>query len=302
MPLVAMGNDPIPSTLRGGVWTLGNFDGVHRGHRALIDVAIARAGALGCAAGVLTFDPAPRDIVRPDHRVPRIQSLRARLQTLGECGINALVVLPFDAVRAAQRAEDFALEVLGERLGASEIAVGPDFRFGSRRTGTPATLHRVLGVPVHTAQAVGDASGPWSSSRIRLALAEGDVAAAALALGRHHHVAGQVVTGDARGRTLGFPTANLVSDGELLPADGVYAVTVQGSGPERHGVANLGVRPTFAGREHRFEVHVLDFSGDLVGQRLNVGFVARLRGEMRFDGPDTLRAQIALDIAAARKL
>lgn len=302
MPLVAMGNDPIPSTLRGGVWTLGNFDGVHRGHRALINLAVVRARELGCPAGVLTFDPAPRDIVRPDHRVPRIQSLRARLDALGACGVDTLVVIPFDAIRAAQRAEDFALEVLGERLGAQEIAVGPDFRFGSKRTGTPATLHRVLGVPVHTAQAAGDASGPWSSSRIRLALAEGDVAAAALALGRHHTVAGQVVTGDARGRTLGFPTANLVGEGDLLPADGVYAVDVEGCGPERRGVANLGVRPTFAGREHRFEIHVLDFEGDLVGRRLSIRFLARLRGEMRFDGPDALRAQIARDVAAARLL
>jgi riboflavin kinase/FMN adenylyltransferase len=283
--------------LAGPVLTIGNFDGVHRGHRTLLDKARAVATALGVPAAALTFDPAPRDVLRPSNGIPRIQSMSRKLAHLAAAGLDAVVVQTFDLEMAALAPATFASRILVGDLGVAALVVGHDFRFGSRRAGTADDL-RALGVPVHALPALTDEEGVVSSSRIRELLGAGDVAGAARLLGHEHEVEGTVVQGERRGRTLGFPTANVEVDGGLLPADGVYAVRAEGAA----GVANLGTRPTFAGTGRRLEVHLLDYQGDLYGKRLVVAFVARIRGEKRFESLDGLREAIAADAETARRI
>ncbi|MEQ1507525.1 MAG: bifunctional riboflavin kinase/FAD synthetase [Myxococcota bacterium] len=288
----------------GPVVTIGNFDGVHLGHRALIDATRARAAALGAPAVVVTFDPAPRDVLRPDNGIPRIQSLDRKRAHLEAAGLDAMVIQPFDRALAAMTPEAFAARHLGEHLGVRALVVGHDFRFGRARAGSAATLREVLGVPVEEveARAIAGDDAPVSSSRIREALTAGDVAGAARLLGHPHELVGTVIHGDQRGRTIGFPTANLVPEGGLVPPHGVYAVRAEVDGAWRGGVANLGSRPTFDGRTVRLEVHLFDFAGDLYGRTLVVGLVDRLRGEQKFDGIDALVAQIRADAEAARRI
>ncbi len=287
--------------LRGRVVTIGNFDGVHLGHAHLLGATLALADGRGAGAAVLTFDPAPRDVLRPDNGVPRIQSLARKLVHLGRTGVDGVLVLPFDRATAALEPEVFAADLLGGALGVVGLAVGHDFRFGRGRRGDAALLRRVLGVPVVEVDALTDERGPVSSSRIRQLLADGDVAGAEALLGRPHEVVGTVVTGDRRGRTIGFPTANVLPEGHgMLPPDGVYAVEVEDGGRVRPGVANLGVRPTFDGVARRLEVHLFDFAGDLYGRELVVRMRHHLRSERRFTGIDALLAQIRLDAQAAR--
>lgn len=293
------------------VATIGNFDGVHRGHRALIDATRARARAAGAPSVVLTFDPAPRDVLRPGNPIPRIQPLARKLVHLERAGVDAVVIQPFDRDLASLDADTFARRHLGEHLGVSALALGHDFRFGRGRLGDAQLLRDALGVPVDEIPALTDDHGPVSSSRIRAAIGAGDVALAGSLLGRPHEVVGPVVEGDRRGRTIGFPTANVATDGGgLCPAPGVYAVIADVAGGSQPGVvvggphpgvANLGVRPTFDGHGLRLEVHLLDFTGDLYGVTLTVAFVARIRDEQRFDGIDALVAQIHRDVAAARR-
>ncbi|MCB9672032.1 MAG: riboflavin biosynthesis protein RibF [Alphaproteobacteria bacterium] len=279
----------------GGVVTIGNFDGVHLGHRALLD----RARALDRGPVLAyTFHPAPRDVLRPDNGIQRIQRLEDRVATLLEAGADTVVVEPFDLAFAALSPEDFAHGILRDRLRATAVVVGWDFRFGRGRQGTAEGLAELLEVPVEQVAAVEHGGEPVSSSRIRELLLAGDVAAAAVLLARPHAIVGTVVRGDARGRELGFPTANLDVTTPLVPADGVYAVTCDG----RPAVANLGARPTFAGASRSVEVHVLDFDGDLYGREVTVAFHARIRGERAFAGRDALVARIAEDIAEARVL
>jgi riboflavin kinase/FMN adenylyltransferase len=283
--------------LAGPVLTIGNFDGVHRGHRTLLDATRRVATETSAPAVALTFDPAPRDVLRPDNGIPRIQSMRLKLVHLAATGLDAVVVQPFDLALAGLEPEVFAQRILADDLRVQALVVGHDFRFGHRRAGTAETL-RALGVPVHVVPPLTDEEGIVSSSRIREQLSAGDVAGAARLLGHDHEVEGLVVEGERRGRTLGFPTANLDVEGGLLPADGVYAVRVD----DRPGVANLGRRPTFAGDARRLEVHLLDFDGDLYGRRLVVSFVARIRGERRFATIEALRQAIAADADAARRI
>lgn len=280
------------------VVTIGNFDGVHLGHRELVALCVERARALGVPAVVYTFDPAPRDVIRPGNGIPRIQSLEDKIARLGEFGIDEVVVEPFDLDFAALPPRVFADRVLRERLGASELVVGWDFRFGARRAGTVADLEAWHALPVHQVPPLKDDGGEVvSSSRIRQLVRRGEVAAASRLLGRPHEVVGSVVRGDARGRRLGFPTANLDVHTALVPANGVYAVRADGHA----GVANIGFRPTMAAG-FAVEVHLLDFSGDLYGKRLRVQFVDRLRDEMRFDGLDALVHQIGLDVEKVRNI
>ncbi len=288
--------------LVGSVVTIGNFDGVHLGHRALLERARALASERGTRAVVLTFDPAPRDVLRPGNGVPRIQSLDRKLHHLGRLA-DGVVVHPFDATIAAMEPADFATRALRDGLGAAAVVVGHDFRFGRQRKGDAALLREVLGIEVEALGPVSDEVGPISSSRIREALGRGDVATAARLLGRPHELLGEVVEGDRRGRLLGFPTANLWPEGGLVPPNGVYAVRVEleEDRPAVPGVANLGTRPTFDGVGARLEVHLLDFSGDLYGRRLVVQLVDRLRDERRFASIDELKAQIERDAATARE-
>ncbi len=295
------GSSAYPPTGPGPVVTIGNFDGVHRGHRALIERARSLAAPDGLPVCAYTFDPAPRDVLRPDNDVPRIQTLSDRVATLRGAGVDQVVVEPFDRAFAARPPEWFASVVLADRLRAAAVVVGWDFRFGRARRGNPAVLAEHLRVPVVTVDAVVDDDGVVSSSRIRRAVREGRVEAAAAVLGRPHEVVGTVVEGARRGRLLGFPTANIAPQTPLLPALGVYAVRVEVDGVELGGVANVGRRPTFDDGPVQLEVHLLDWEGDLYGRPLRAGFVGRLRGEQRFAGPEALVAQIDADIDTARR-
>jgi riboflavin kinase / FMN adenylyltransferase len=290
------------------VLVVGNFDGVHRGHRAVIDAATAEARARGLVPAVLTFDPHPNAVVGSG-APPTLTTIERRAELLSEIGVGRVYVRRFDAELAQWPAERFVRELVLAQLRARVVFVGENFRFGAGRAGDFALLERearAAGSEARTHALAHDAVGPFSSTRARRSLAEGDVAAAANVLGRPHAISGVVVHGAARGRTIGFPTANLSGIAELLPADGVYAVrvdVVDAHGARRmgDGVMNIGVRPTVGGEPTRsVEVYVLDFTGDLYDQALRVHVVDRLRGEQRFAGLDALKAQIVRDVEDAR--
>ncbi|MFT3927577.1 MAG: bifunctional riboflavin kinase/FAD synthetase [Myxococcales bacterium] len=293
----------------GSVVTPGNHDGVHLGHRALVRAARQLADQQQPALEVvaLTFDPHPLHVMAPERAPPLLTSPERRAQLLLGAGADRVVVRPFDAAFASLTPEQFVAEVLRRDLGARAVVVGNDFRFGAQRAGDVARLRELMAETqgqVLTVPAVTLEGEVVSSSHVRAALARGDVALAARMLTRVHDVTRTVIQGAQRGRTIGFPTANLELSGLMTPADGVYAVVVRvldegPANPLRLGVANLGVRPTVsAGRS--LEVHLLDFAGDLYGKSLRVGFVARLRAEQKFESLDALRAQIARDVEAGR--
>ncbi|MCB9745768.1 MAG: bifunctional riboflavin kinase/FAD synthetase [Alphaproteobacteria bacterium] len=286
------------------VLSIGNFDGVHLGHRALLARLLERAEELDAPSCVFTFEPPPRRVLQPDRCPPRILSLADKLRLLGEFGVDQIIVERFDLEFSRQPAEWFADEILRGRVQPAAMVVGYDFRFGAGRRGDAALLQELWpGLPLEALDAVQLNAHTASSSRIREAVASGRLAEAAELLGRPHFIRGRVVRGDARGRTLGFPTANLEVESELLPSLGVYAVrtTLEG-GEVVDGVANLGVRPTFEGRRFSVEVHLLDVSLDLYDQHLKVDFIERLRGEQRFSGVEALVAQIGRDVARAREV
>jgi riboflavin kinase/FMN adenylyltransferase len=280
---------------------VGNFDGVHRGHQALVAAAARTAAATSGTAVVLTFDPHPARVVAPDAAPAALMTLEQKAAVLGRLGVHALAVLPFTPAVAAASPAEFADAVLARALGASAIVVGSNFRFGHGRAGDAGTL-RGRGFTVVEVAPVMHAGARVSSSRVREALAAGEVGEAAVLLGRRHVVEGPVVAGDGRGRTLGIPTANVAPRNETLPAVGVYAAWAwpEGRSPGLAAVVNVGRRPTFGGGAVSVEAHLLDFAGDLYGAALAVAFEARLRGERTFDGPDALVARIREDIASAR--
>lgn len=288
----------------GPVLTIGNFDGVHRGHQHLLDRLVTRARALGAPSCVYTFEPPPRVVLAPQQHRPRILAWTDKLRLLHEHGVDQVVVDRFTRAFAQHPPEWFANEILGVRLRASALVVGYDFRFGKARAGDLPLLRQLLPqVPVEQVQAWTADEGVISSSAVRGLVAEGQVEQAARLLGRPHSICGTVIAGDQRGRTIGFPTANLETDAELLPANGVYVVRARvNSGDWLPAVANLGTRPTFQGQRTQVEVHLLDMSMDLYGHELTVAFEARLRDERRFSGVDALVAQIREDVAAARVL
>ena len=293
--------------LRATVLTLGNFDGVHLGHQAILAALIARARALGGRAVVLTFEPHPVAVLAPGRAPLMLQTLHDRLASLAGLGVDVTVVQRFTRAFAALDPEAFVREFLLRHLELAHVVVGYNVNFGRDRAGTADTL-RALGarlgfaVEVVGPVAAGD-GGQVSSTRLRALLQEGDMPRARALLGRPYALRGRVVVGDRRGRTLGFPTANLhLRAGLLLPPDGVYAVGVEVDGRSHEGVLNIGVRPTFAGRRRTIEVHLLDFSGDLYRRWLVVKLIERLRGEQAFSGPEALRAAIARDVARARRV
>jgi riboflavin kinase/FMN adenylyltransferase len=285
--------------------SLGNFDGVHRGHARLAEETVREARGVGGPAVVLAFDPHPARVLHPERAPATLVTTEQKAELLAELGIDRLAVLPFTKELAALEADAFARDVLSGCLGAAVVVVGANFRFGRGRSGDAAALERLgasLGFRVRSIDPVAHDGQPISSTRIRAALSAGDVGEAERMLGRGFFVDGVVVAGDGRGRTIGFPTANVEPVNETLPAAGVYACRLAvGAGPARPAVANLGRRPTFGAGPPRLEVHVLDFSGDLYAARVRVWFVARLRDEKRFGGPEELAAQIADDVARARQ-
>lgn len=304
MPEVFAGSASYPRPSPGPVLSIGNFDGVHLGHRYLLDRLVASARESGAPACVYTFEPPPRVILAPQQHQPRILAWPDKVHLLGEAGVDQVVVERFTRAFAQHPPEWFVDEVLGRRLGPRSIVVGYDFRFGRARVGDLAMIRarlpdvRIAQVAAHSVD-----GRVCSSSAVRELVGTGEVALAARLLGRPHLVRGTVVAGDQRGRSLGFPTANLESDGELLPAPGVYAVRARTLGAGWSGaVANLGLRPTFGRDAFRFEVHLFDFSGDLYGRELEVAFVGRLRDERRFADALALVAQIRADVGDARAL
>jgi riboflavin kinase/FMN adenylyltransferase len=298
---------PAGRAVRPSAVALGNFDGVHRGHRAILAQTVDVARRLSLAPVVLSFDPHPAEVLGRG-RPPLLTTLERRAEMVLAAGIEDFDLCTFDAELASWSPERFAEELLARAMGARAVVVGENFRFGAGRAGDFATLVALgarLGFEAVPAVLCGDDNGPFSSTRAREAIAAGDLAEAARVLGRAHEIAGVVVRGDQRGRTIGFPTANLGEVAEMLPPRGVYAVKVELVRAESHplggGVMNLGVRPTIGGdlAETR-EVHLLDWSGDLYDKTLRVHLIARIRDEQRFASLDALREQIASDVLAAR--
>jgi riboflavin kinase/FMN adenylyltransferase len=286
--------------------TVGNFDGVHRGHQALVSAAVARARETSGLSVVLTFDPHPARVLGPGRAPAALTTLPQKEELLALLGVDRLAVLPFDAGVARLSPEAFAREVLQGTLGARHVVVGESFRFGHRREGDAvalAALGAELGFSVRAQPPVLDEGSPVSSSRVRDELARGDVRASRSLLGRPYFVDATVVRGDGRGRTIGVPTANLLPENEILPARGVYAARCRvPAGASHPAVVNLGLRPTFGGEHVTVEAHLIDFDGDLYGARVRLEFHERLRGELRFDTVEGLVARIREDVAQARAL
>lgn len=292
-------------TPRGAVVCIGAFDGVHRGHRALLARVRERAAALGLPAVALSFEPVPRQFFQGRKSFARLTTPGEKLRLLrGE--VDHVGLLRFNGLLANTSAQEFVDDVLVERLAAREVWVGPGFRFGHQRRGDVALLHQSgarNGFTAHEIDPVLEGGERISSSRIRAALAGGDYVAAAAWLGRPFAMGGHVVRGNQLGRRLGFPTANIRVPWGAPAVNGVCAVIVDGAGLARWpAVASLGTRPTVGGVEPLLEAHLFDFDGDLYGRRLTVEFVAHLRPEARFDSLDALVAQMNLDAALARAI
>jgi riboflavin kinase/FMN adenylyltransferase len=299
----------LPRAALHGVVAIGNFDGVHRGHRALIAAARERAQGLRAPLGVITFEPHPREVLTPDRAPDRLTPLRRKAGLLAELEVERLYVLAFNRHLMEKTPEQFVHDVLAGGLGVRHVVVGYDFRFGYRRTGDVDRL-RALGVEygfgVTSLEPVAWRGEVCSSSRIRHAIAAGEMALAHDLLGAPFAIEGRVVAGDRRGRELGYPTANLCPPGRpaLWPPVGIYAVRAgwrEGSRAQwQDAVASLGRRPTFGGGDLRLEVHLFDRDIDLYGQRLCCGFIERLRGEETFASAAALKAQMDRDSTAAR--
>ena len=300
------GHDRIPDALRDGVIALGNFDGFHLGHQAVVGRAVHHATDDARPCIVATFDPHPVRFFKPDVPPFRLTTLAQRQELFAAAGADAMLVLPFDAMLAATTAEDFITELLLGRYGAAGVVTGADFVFGKGRGGNVVTLAdhaRRLGFFTEMVAPVDDAQEVVSSSRIRDALRAGDCATATRLLTRPFTVRNVVQHGDKNGRLLGFPTANLDMGHYLRPRYGIYAVT--GKLPDGRllkGAANLGIRPSFDPPKELLEPHFFDFEGDLYGQEIDVAFHAFIRPEAKFDSMDALMAQIAADCDAAKRL
>jgi riboflavin kinase/FMN adenylyltransferase len=299
-----------PGPLRGAVVAIGNFEGVHRGHRIVIDNAVGLARSLGRPAAVLTFEPHPRAFFRPDEPVFRLSDERAKIRLLAATELDGAIILRFDQELAELSAEDFVERVLRRQLAISGAVVGFDFHFGNRRQGTPEFLraqgaHDGFAVEVvpEVKDQLGEAAGRrFSSGAVRAALAAGDVADAALLLGYPWFVSGTVRHGDARGRELGFPTANLVLDAGCQLRHGIYAVRAAVGGRRYDGVASFGRRPTFDNGAVLLEVFLFDFAGDLYGQSIDAAFIGWIRPELKFDGAADLIKRMNQDAREARAI
>lgn len=311
-----------PPAPKGRVVVIGNFDGVHRGHQQVLEKA-GRLRTQGEELAVLTFEPHPAAVLGAS-APPRLTRLARKVELLERHGVEIVIAQRFDTRFAALSPESFVDEVLVSALAAKFVVIGGDFRFGARRAGNVDSLRemgRTRGFAVEVQEIVADEKGPLSSTRVRQALAAGDLEDARAVLGRPHSIEGVVVSGDKRGRTLGFPTANVADVEEALPAYGVYSVVVDGASSSTRagagsstelralaaGVANVGLRPTVqgGGGHPSIEVHLFDLAEDqrdLYGDTLRVHFVSRLREERRFPGLDALRAQIAEDASNARRV
>lgn len=292
---------PVPAPV---VLAIGNFDGVHLGHAALVKRLAEVAEDCQLAPTILTFEPHPREFFAPDSAPARLTTLREKLELLGECGARQAVICPFNAAYAALSADEFIEQVLVRGCQVRHLIIGDDFRFGRGRTGDFALLQAAgqrFGFAVEAMGSVMLDGERVSSSAVRKALVAGDMEHAARLLGRPYIIDGQVAQGQKLGRQIGFATANLRIKHNPLPMSGVFAVEVSGLGDKPlPGVANLGIRPTVGGTRPLLEVHLFDFDRDIYGAHISVRFVHKLRDERRFPNIDALKAQIAVDAAVAR--
>jgi riboflavin kinase/FMN adenylyltransferase len=299
-------DQPISESLRGAVLALGNFDGFHLGHQAVVGRAIARGAHERRPVIVATFDPHPVRFFKPDATPFRLTTLDQRERMFAAAGADAMLVFGFDAALAATRAEDFVGELLASLIGAAGVVTGEDFTFGAGRSGNAAVLRELgarHGIAAETVAPVLLDGRPVSSSSIREALKAGDPGAATRLLTRPFAIEGVVVHGDKRGRELGWPTANVELGNYQRPAFGIYAVRVRiEDGREYDGVANIGVRPMFEPPKELLEVVLFDYEGDLYGSRIEVALRHFIRPEMKFDGLEALKVQMEADAAEARRL
>jgi riboflavin kinase / FMN adenylyltransferase len=299
--------DPMlpPHGLKGAVYAIGNFDGLHLGHRAVIKRAISLAEEKGAPSALLTFEPHPADFFTGRPVVFRLTPPQEKAAICERLGLTGLVLIRFDASLAAMSAEDFIARILVDRLGVAAVVVGWDFHFGKGRSGSPSTLAEVglrYGFGVEIVAKVEDEAGAVSSSAIRKALERGDLAAAAAGLGRNYSVYGQVISGQRLGRTLGVPTANIALEPTNRLAHGIYAVVARVDGRAFPAVASFGTRPTVDDGPPLLEVHLLDFDGDLYGREMEVEFIERIRDELKFDSIPALVAEMTRDKARAREI
>jgi riboflavin kinase / FMN adenylyltransferase len=298
----------VPAALLHSVAALGNFDGFHIGHQQVVGRAAAMAERLAAPLSVLTFDPHPARLFKPDAPPFGLTTLDQKLALLRDFGVELAIVLPFTRDFALVTAEAFLADVLQTRLGLRGVVSGFDFTFGKARAGDTALLRTYGGANAMAVETVAPITAPdsreaISSTAVRQKLIAGQPRDAAALLGHWWRMAGDVLHGDKRGRTIGFPTANIGLGDYVRPMLGVYAVRVHGAGDAvLEGVANLGKRPTVDGTDARLEVHVFDFTGDLYGRTLEIELVEFIRAEMKFSGIDTLKAQIAVDSATAQKI
>ena len=287
------------------VVTLGNFDGVHLGHRELFRHLVKKSRQLNCRSIVYTFDPHPLKFLIPDNAPLLLNTPEEKQRLIAASHVDLLIEAPFNRRLADMLPEQFVDEVLIDRLQLQALVIGYDYAFGRGRRGDAAFLQDYgakKGFSVDVLQPVGADGEPYSSTRVRHLLAKGEVSEVIALLGRNYNLEGQVVPGEQRGREMGFPTANLVTDKEQLPAPGVYAVKVRYGQQEYAGVVNLGQRPTFGGGEPTIEVHLLDFTGRLYDEKLRIYFVKRLRSEKKFSSAGHLAKAIAADVVRARQI
>ncbi|GAA2380905.1 bifunctional riboflavin kinase/FAD synthetase [Dactylosporangium salmoneum] len=302
------GTQAVPGGWGRAVATIGVFDGVHRGHQQIIGHAVKRAGELGVQSVVVTFDPHPAEVVRPGSHPAVLTEPGRKAELIEALGVDVLCVIPFTAEFSRLSPEEFVHDALVEHLHTTLIVVGENFRFGHKQAGDVELLRklgRTFGFGVEGATLVADEGTVFSSTYIRSCVDAGDVVAAARALGRPHRVEGVVVRGDQRGRELGFPTANLlVPANAAVPADGIYAARLnrERTGTAHQAAVSIGTNPTFSGRERRVEAFVLDFEGDLYGERVSLDFAGRLREQRTYQAIEPLIAQIAEDVAQAREV
>lgn len=300
---IVRGLDSYPPDASPSAVALGAFDGIHLAHRAILGTAVSSARAAGLTAVACTFDPHPAEVLAPQRAPLPITTLAERLALIAETGIDATVVVSFTRALAVIEPEAFVKEVLVERLRAREVVVGFNHRFGRGARGDARLLRELgerLGFRAHVVEPLTVDGVPVSSTEIRAALQRGDLAQAARFLGRPYSVAGTVTRGAGRGRTLGFPTANVATERPLLVPAGVYGCRAEVAGRVIPAVVNVGVRPTFGETSLAVEAHLLDFTGDLYGQSIRLLFDARLRDERKFPSVDALREQIARDVEQAR--
>ena len=291
--------------LEASVVTIGNFDGVHRGHAEIFAHLKRKSMALGLPSVVVTFEPHPLKILAPESAPLLITTFEQKAALIAESGIDYLIVVPFSTELSRMPANDFVLKVLCSPLGMRHIIIGHDYAFGRGREGNFKTLESLGGPNGFTLEdlpPIGESGVVFSSSLVRSAVADGDMAAAAHILGRYYQISGTVEHGREIGRALGFPTANVATPNELLPSDGVYAVMVQVEGQRVKGACNIGCNPTFGAKTRTIEVFLLDFSGRMYDHKVTVHFVQRLRPEKKFSDTASLKAAIALDVASTRKI